>query len=442
MKRISESPFSGKIFRQGCAVLCLVVSCLMSAFQPVSAAPVPKKILIVNSYNENAPWVQDYLRTFMLTAAQNSEIACELVHMNSSLIRTDSMYKNVADGIFERFRRKMPDYMIVIGRTAFSLRDRMQEEWGDVPMIYISQRDRILPGERCLSGQRVLDSDFIPVSDIRKKYNFTYIEVPTLYKETIDMMVRMQPGMKKLVFAADELPDNMVLDEKIKAYVAEKYPHLTYEWLVASNETRNEMQSYLVSKDLSVGLLLSSWYYARQSAFGYPMLVVGDMRLMSTISRPVFALQEAYLDYGAVGGFYPDKDDILDHCRHALNEMLAGGYEDGAVLLFGEETSQGELLAVAACRHTGEGLSGRHRVRGEVENAVGGVFMADNISSHSHAVHNRGVHHIHRVPAPEDTHDGHEGYAAEQYADMLHRGKSWHRQFGKAGKGRFYVGKL
>lgn len=304
--------------------MCLVVSCLMSAFQPVSAAPVPKRILIVNSYNENAPWVQDYLRSFMLTAAQNSEIACELVHMNSSLIRTDSMYMAVADGIFERFRRKKPDYMIVIGRTAFSLRDRMPEEWGDVPMIYISQRDRIQPGERCLSGQRVLDSDLIPVSDIRKKYNFTYIEVPTFYKETIDMMVRMQPGMKKLVFAADELPDNMVLDEKIKAYVSEKYPHLTYEWLVASDDTRSEMQSYLVSNDLSVGLLLSSWYYARQSAFGYPMLVVGDMRLMSTVSRPVFALQEAYLDYGAVGGFYPDKDDILDHCRHALNEMLAG----------------------------------------------------------------------------------------------------------------------
>lgn len=174
---------------------------MMSAMQSTQAASNTKNLLIINSYNESAPWVQDYITPFMLEAANNDNLDCNLIHMNSSLIRTDSLYDTIGDGIFNRFKDDKPDYLVLIGRMAFSLRDRIQDEWGDVPMLFLGSNDKTVLNEKYLSGdQNFLNSETIHLGDMRNRYNFTYIEVPDLYRETIDMMMTMQPGMKKLVF--------------------------------------------------------------------------------------------------------------------------------------------------------------------------------------------------------------------------------------------------
>lgn len=300
--------------------ICLVISCL----QLWGVTSQSKNMLIINSYNESAPWVQGYIAPFMLEAAKSNNLNCELVHMNSTLIRTDSLYDQVTDGIFDRFRGNKPDCLVMIGRMAFSLRDRVKEEWGDVPMVFLGTNDRTVAGEEYLTGSKSAGTTQ-SLSGIRQLYNFTYIEIPDLYKESIDMMVKMQPGMKKLVFASDDLASNMELDENIREYLAATYPQLGYEWLVASEESRKVMQGYLMSEDMTVGLLMSSWYYSRQSAFGYPMLVAGDVRLVASSPRPVFALKEDYLDFGAVGGYFASKQEIVEKCMQALRKMLADG---------------------------------------------------------------------------------------------------------------------
>ena len=246
--------------------------------------------------------------------------------MNAILIQTDSLYNLVKEQIFNRFKNNKPDYLILFGRMAFSLRDQIKNEWGDVPMLLIGANDNIVLNEKYLSGNKVTASATkIHLSDIREQYNFTYIEVPELYKETIDMMVRMQPDMKKLVFASDNLAGNMELNEKIKAYLTLEYPLLEYEWLVASENSRKNIQTYLISSDQSVGILLGSWYYSRPSAFGYPMLVTGDFKLIASSPRPIFSLKEKYLESGgATGGYFADQQEILQNSIRVFRRMVAG----------------------------------------------------------------------------------------------------------------------
>lgn len=310
---------------------CLIVFLIISVSQlmvpyPLYAASQEKNLLIINSYNESAPWVQSYIIPFMLEAANNDRLNCNLVHMNSTLVRTDSMYYKIENGVFDRFKHNRPDCLVLIGKMAFSLRDRIKSEWGDIPMLFLGVDDKIGLNDKYLSG----DSSYptkaqIPLSDIRDKYNFTYIEVPDFYKETIDMMVRMQPDMKKLVFASDELVSNIKLDKDIREYIAVKYPQLEYEWLIASENSRKDIQQYLRSQDLGIGILLSSWYYSRPSAFGYPILVTGDFKLIASASHPVFSLKENYLNAGAIGGYYADQEEIIANCMSALHAMLETG---------------------------------------------------------------------------------------------------------------------
>ena len=310
---------------------CLIVFLIISVSQllvssPLYASSQKKNLLIINSYNESAPWVQSYITPFMLEAATNDQINCNLVHMNSTLVRTDSMYYKIENGVFDRFKHNRPDLLVLIGKMAFSLRDRIKSEWGDIPMLYLGEDDKIGQNEKYLSGDRSYpDKTQIPLSEIRSQYNFTYIEVPNFYKETIDMMVSMQPDMKKLVLASDDLVSNIKLDKDIREYIAVKYPELEYEWLIASEKSRNDMQKYLNSQDLSIGILLSTWYYSRPSAFGYPMLVTGDFKLISTAPHPVFSLRENYLNAGAIGGYYADQEEIIANCMSALHVMQETG---------------------------------------------------------------------------------------------------------------------
>ena len=308
----------------------LIILLVISALQPLMsqsmyATSQPKELLIINSYNESAPRVQDYITPFMLEAAQSDNLSCNIIHMNSSIIRTDALYNKVADGIFQRFVDNKPEFLVIFGPTGFSLMERIKKEWGDIPVLCLGANDKLIPDKKYLSGDTtILDVKPTPLSDMRDRYNFTFVEVPDYHKETIDMMVKMQPEMKKLVFASDDLATNILLDKRLRDYISAKYPAIEYEWLVASSDTRKELQSYLTNRDLSIGFLLSSWYYSRMSAFGYPMLVAGDISLITTSPRPVFTLKDNYITTGAVGGYFFDKQELLNDALVIFRKLLAG----------------------------------------------------------------------------------------------------------------------
>lgn len=166
---------SGSLLKQICMSIGIAAVLLTLGYQSSCASPQSKELLIINSYNESAPWVQDYITPFMLKAAETDGLNCDMVHMNSTLIRTDSMYSSVEEGIFNRFKDNRPNYLVLIGKMAFSLRDRIKREWGDIPMLVLGVNDRIGIGQKCLTGDSsYLDSKQISLSDIRGQYNFTY----------------------------------------------------------------------------------------------------------------------------------------------------------------------------------------------------------------------------------------------------------------------------
>lgn len=167
---------SNHILRHRRLFPCLIVFLIISVSQlmvpyPLYAASQEKNLLIINSYNESAPWVQSYITPFMLEAANNDRLNCNLVHMNSTLVRTDFMYHKIENGVFDRFKHNRPDFLVLIGKMAFSLRDCIKSEWGDIPMLSLGVDDKIGLNEKYLSG----DSSYpnttqIPLSEIRGQY--------------------------------------------------------------------------------------------------------------------------------------------------------------------------------------------------------------------------------------------------------------------------------
>ena len=286
-----------------------------------------KRLLIINGYHDGAPWAQDIINPVLFDISKRDNFyAPEVIYLSNTLIHNEEDFRVMEDGLFNRFREKKPDYLVLVGNFAFSLRDRIVREWGDVPMLLVCQSleygterfyyTDINAEEEC--------EDLRPLSELQGKYNFSAIHIPNLYRQTIDMMRRMFPKMDKLVFVADGLYINRHLNHEIRDYMKANYPSIEYEWLLAADETSEQLQQYLLSKDYNIGLLLSTWFYERMTIHGYPQLIAGDAHLIKSVRHPVFGLRSAYFSYGITGGVFPSPEEFSADLKAGLADLISG----------------------------------------------------------------------------------------------------------------------
>lgn len=307
--------------------LCFLFLYLSSAFATATIVGKHRRLLIINSYNESAPWSQELITPILLQTSPIEDITADVVHMNGTFIRNDSLYIRMENGIFERFQDKKPDYLVLLGNMAFTLRERILSKWGNIPIVLIGNEDTYAPREYYFTGRPIHISNAItsPLVDLQPQYNFTFIETPYMYKETIDMMVQMLPKMKTIVFAADELYHNQDLDRLIHAYITSKYPNLHYERLIGNERNQNELQAYLLNDEPETGMLFSTWFYERKNLLGFPTLISGDFQLVASSPQPVFALRNAYVGKeGFAGGYFYDRMEVQNALSSALKQIFAG----------------------------------------------------------------------------------------------------------------------
>lgn len=287
-----------------------------------------KRLLILNSYNEGAPWAQEIINPIMREVSNCDGFqAVEVVHLNSTLIHNDKDFDNMSRGIFDRFVDRKPDYLVLVGDFAFTLRDSIVERWGDVPMLLVVQSEQY--GMRdyyytYIDENEAMNPDKLyPLESIHDDYNFSIVVTPNLYKETVDMMAYMVPDMNKLVFVADALYQNRQLNQQLREYLSREYPDMDYEWLVANEENSRALQQYLNNTDHNIGMLLSTWFFERMTVHGHPQLIAGEARMISGAHRPVFGLRAAYLNYGITGGYFPSPDEMQKKIHAGLLDLIS-----------------------------------------------------------------------------------------------------------------------
>ncbi len=309
-------------------LLCIMFHLCIPFSGNAAPSQESKFLLIINSYNENAPWSQHLITPVLLQTSRMSDVEVRVANMDGTLIRNDSLYKVTEDNIFHRYRNRTPDCLLLIGNMAFNLRDRIRKEWGDVPMVLVGDMDCYAPLPYYFTGRPVsmTDDETIPLTTLRDKYNFTFVETSAKYKETVDLMVRMLPQMKELVFVADELYLNQRLDRLIQSYIASRYPGLLYERVVGKEGNDNLLQKYLLTEDRSKGILFSTWFYDRTSLLGESSLVSGDFRLVASSSYRVFALRRDYVTEGGfIGGCFYDGDRVEQSIADAVHRIVLHG---------------------------------------------------------------------------------------------------------------------
>lgn len=315
------------ILRVTALILTAILIGTTSAASAANGNTGQKNILVLNSYNDGAAWNNELTSLILNTSAHSSDFTVNVVNLNFTYITNDTIYERTLNGVINRFP-KVPDGMVILGEPGFTFLEKLTAKWGNIPTIFIGNSDRLANEKYYYTGASAEDDgtqdDLVPLSELRDIYDFTFIESPIMYKETIDLMVRMNPELGKIVFAADELSINRHLNNSIRSYIAATYPEIDYEWLVGNAENGGKLLNYLTGGENGTALLFSSWFYTKTNVNGYPSLVTGDYIMVKQARQPIYTLREAYLDKGILGGYYPDYNKLHSVIVRYLKEMVAG----------------------------------------------------------------------------------------------------------------------
>ena len=87
----------------------IIIAGLSFSFTSQVAEAREHRLLIINSYNEAAPWSQELITPIALLTARTDGVRADIIHMNGTFIRNESMYRQVDKGIFKPFEDRKPD---------------------------------------------------------------------------------------------------------------------------------------------------------------------------------------------------------------------------------------------------------------------------------------------------------------------------------------------
>ncbi|MCM1531377.1 MAG: response regulator [Bacteroides sp.] len=329
------------------AILACVLFLSSLTFQPAMGQHRPRKRLaVISAYHESAPWAHDLLNTLTINLSKRSDILIDPVYMNTTLITDTMLYNRTVDGVFRHFQKHRPDYAVLFGGMGITLRDRIREEWGDIPFIFVSRTDRFGSPDYYITGDtlRFPLEKLSPIEELRGRYNFTFIENPDLVGATIEMMLRMQPEIRKLVVLADASYHNRHMALDAKEYISRKYPGIEYEWLISKDENLPALQSLLTNYNPEIGLLLCSWFYGRRGTLGNREILAGGLGLIPAVEQPVFSLREYYLREGAVGGYFPSSTQTKECLLSAVLQMIDGTPVQQIPFVFGKDLDSSPIV--------------------------------------------------------------------------------------------------
>ncbi|MDE5870927.1 MAG: hypothetical protein K2H22_03130, partial [Muribaculaceae bacterium] len=282
-------------------------------------------ILILNSFDESSPWVQEYINGLIYHLVNVKGVGANVRHLDASAIVNDSTFDAALNSNLDRFADNPPSGIIMMGRPAFAAREEINRRWKNIPMLYMGATEEVIPKEYEYAYVDISDAPVVSIHDIRDRYNFTFVKIPDHYRKTIDMMMKMQPKMKNFKFASNSITTSLQLRDSVRQYLGRKYPDVSFEWINADADGGTEKFKNLLSKrDLETGILLGNWYHREQDQGGHPIYTAGDVNLIDKSPQPVFTVKENYFKTGVIGGVLPVRADIMKRSKDIIDRMLDG----------------------------------------------------------------------------------------------------------------------
>ena len=108
------------------------------------------------------------------------------------------------ESLFGKYADNPPKLLILLGSASWGvLRDDIEKQWKDVPVILCTETDYVGPQEAYLGGRSIPVEERTPLKDYKGDLSLTVFYVPAYLKETVALMQDLMPEMGELIFLSD-----------------------------------------------------------------------------------------------------------------------------------------------------------------------------------------------------------------------------------------------
>lgn len=279
-------------------------------------------VLILNSYNESAPWSNSITSPIMHKISELKDIDAYIEHLNLFMVNDSVMVDRFPQMLLNKYGKTPPKLLVLLGSMSMIFREEIKEMWGDVSILVCDSDPYIYTEEYYRKQDVTTPENKIHVDSLRDDYNITFMHTPAYLKESVKLMTRMIPNMKKLIFLGDGIYPNPEYNKQLKNIIARDFPYLQYQFISSYNYTLPELYNALRNADKETGVLVSTWFAETLTS---QQMLINAYRSLSSISSPLFSIRYAGMDDGGmVGGYmYNEKIFIYELLRN-VSQILNG----------------------------------------------------------------------------------------------------------------------
>ncbi|MDL2291895.1 response regulator [Bacteroides sp. OttesenSCG-928-F21] len=281
-------------------------------------------ILCINSYTEASAWSQRLLANITELSHRDPNLTFYVEHMNTLLLNDASMMEEFKQTVFSEYNQQ-PCLVILLGNPALSLIDDINEVWKGANVLSCAQNDYIGPEESYYRKSFIKEEERIPVSELAKSYNLTFMHDKLFLTENVELIKHMIPRMNEFIYIGSELQVHMDAARNIEEYLKISHPEVTFRQYSSEEMTTNQLMDSLYYKDpKTTGVLYASWY--RKSTFARNIsITINAHKLLSTVSIPLFSLSLVDISSGkedVLGGYSGDSELFKEKLYQRIRKMI------------------------------------------------------------------------------------------------------------------------
>ena len=263
-------------------VFFLALFCGMAVF-PWTVCAEKKEILIIHSYHKGYKWTEDEgIGIEGAIKESGLDVSIQTEYLDTKRVTGDSYFQQVSDIYKQRFADRKFSVVVVTDDDAlnfmFKYRDKIFGE--PVPVVFAGCNDFDL---KRLNGVK----------------NITGVNEAADVKENIDFIIRLNPGIRKIVMITDNTISGQIVKQTAESIIP-SYSNMSINFEFTDNLDMPQLVAKL--KTLPVNNAVLFTFYAKDKA-GKFFEFKDSASMITEASRvPVYSMWDFNLGYGVVGG--------------------------------------------------------------------------------------------------------------------------------------------
>lgn len=283
-------------------------------------------ILIINANSDLSPLSNHIISELIYKLpVEYKGMTISSENLNLMRIYDEQRMDTIRRDLFTKYENSIPRLIIIMGGNTWALiHEELEKQWKDTPVILFTEKNYIGPVDAYLQKTSITRDEQIPLRNIIKGRNITFVYAPFYVKETIDLMYRQLPDMNKLIFISDRRWFSAQNRQEVAETVVKYFPDLRLRFFTEGQENINGVIDSLKQADENTGILYTGWESYDSSSTNVALLPRTYKRINQYSAQPVFTLTDMIGQTGLVGGYFSLSKDISKTIADISYKILSG----------------------------------------------------------------------------------------------------------------------